>query len=83
MKASGETLSQIITRVLGPSGATNSLYTSVHGYQVFGVRAGWTIAKRHHLFIDFENLTDENYRGPSWGMDAAGRNLFVRYSLTF
>ncbi len=81
--ATGETLAQIITRVLGPSGATNSLYPTVHGYQVFGVRAGWTIAKRHQITIDFENLTDQNYRGPSWGMDAAGRNLFARYSVKF
>ena len=81
--ATGETLAQIITRVLGPSGATNSLYPTVHGYKVFGVRAGWTIAKRHQITIDLENLTDENYRGPSWGMDAAGRSLFARYSVKF
>ncbi len=81
--ATGETVAQIITRVLGPSGATNSLYTTVHGYQVFGLRAGWTIAKRHHITIDVENLTDQNYRGPSWGMDAAGRNVFARYSVKF
>ena len=83
LRATGETLPQIIARVLGPSGATNSLYTSVHGYQVFGIRAGLTVARRHRILLDFENITDENYRGPSWGMDAAGRNLFVRYSLEF
>ncbi len=81
--ATGETLAQITTRVLGPSGATNSLYQTVHGYQVLGIRAGWTIAKRHQITIDFENLTDENYRGPSWGMDASGRNVFARYSVKF
>jgi outer membrane receptor protein involved in Fe transport len=79
----GETLAQIINRVLGPTGATNSLAPTVPGYKVFGIRAGWTIAKRHQITIDFENLTDENYRGPSWGLDAAGRNLFARYALTF
>jgi hemoglobin/transferrin/lactoferrin receptor protein len=81
--ATGETLAQVITRVLGPSGATNSLYLTVHGYKVFGVRAGFTIAKRHQITLDVENLTDENYRGPSWGMDAAGRNVFARYSVKF
>ena len=81
--ATGETLSQIITRVLGPSGASNSLYPTVHGYQVFGVRAGWSFARRHQITLDVENLTDENYRGPSWGMDAAGRNIFARYSVKF
>ena len=29
------------------------------------------------------DLTDQNYRGPSWGMDAAGRNVFARYSVRF
>lgn len=81
--ATGETLAQILTRVLRPTGATNSLYPTVHGYQVFGLRAGWTIAKRHQIVIDFDNLTDQNYRGPSWGMDAAGRNVFARYSVKF
>ena len=81
--ATGETLAQIITRVLGPSGATNSLYPTVHGYKVLGIRAGWTIRKRHQITVDVENLTDENYRGPSWGMDAAGRNVFARYSVKF
>jgi hemoglobin/transferrin/lactoferrin receptor protein len=81
--ATGETSAQIVTRVLGPSGATNSLYPTVHGYKVFGVRAGFTVAKRHQFTLDVENLTDENYRGPSWGMDAAGRNVFARYSVKF
>lgn len=81
--ATGETLPQIIARVLGPSGASNSLYPTVHGYQVFGVRASLTIAKRHQILVDLENLTDQNYRGPSWGLDASGRNLFARYSVRF
>ena len=81
--ATGESLAQIISRVLGPSGATNSLYTSVHGYRVFGLRVGWTIAKRHQIALDFENIADENFRGPSWGLDAAGRNIFARYSIKF
>lgn len=81
--ASGETLARILERVLGPSGATNSLYRTVHGYRVFGIRAGWTIARRHQITLDLENLTDQNYRGPSWGMDAGGRNLFARYSVKF
>lgn len=81
--ATGETLAQILARVLGPSGAGNSLYPTVHGYQVFGIRAGWTLAKRHQITLDLQNLTDQNYRGPSWGLDAAGRSLFARYSLKF
>jgi hypothetical protein len=33
--------------------------------------------------VDFENIGDENYRGLSWGMDAPGRGVSVRYGLTF
>jgi hypothetical protein len=35
------------------------------------------------VLFDFENLTDESYRGISWGMDAPGRGIYVRYSLSF
>jgi hypothetical protein len=33
--------------------------------------------------VDFENIGDENYRGVSWGMDAPGRGIFLRYALRF
>jgi hypothetical protein len=44
----------------------------------FGVRAGW-----HQLVVHGENLTDRNYRGISWGVDAPGRGVSARYSVTF
>ena len=33
------------------------------------------------LLVDVENLTDENYRGISWGMDAPGRGVSMRYGV--
>jgi len=80
--ATGETLSQVQTRVLGPSLAANSLYTSVPGYTVFGIRGGVRFGNSEVL-ADFGNLSDENYRGPSWGMDAPGRGLYLRFVTRF
>jgi hypothetical protein len=48
---------------------------------VFGVRAGFTFAKHHTIFVDFENLGNETVRGISWGMDAPARGVSVRYIL--
>jgi hypothetical protein len=37
----------------------------------------------HELMIDAENLNDENYRGISWGIDAPGRGISVKYTARF
>jgi outer membrane receptor protein involved in Fe transport len=81
--ATGETLAQVQARVLGPSGASNSLFTAIPSYAVFGVRGGIRFAERHEVFLDVENIGDENYRGISWGMDAPGRGIWLRYALRF
>ena len=80
--ATGETLAEVQLRVLGPSLAASSLYTEVPGYATVGVRGGFNLGP-HAFVADFENLTDESYRGPSWGMDAPGRGLYVSYRVTF
>ncbi len=77
----GETLAQIQTRVLGTA-ASSPLYTSVDGYTVIGLR-GWLRFGVHEILVDLQNLTDENYRGISWGIDAPGRGIYVRYQLQF
>jgi hemoglobin/transferrin/lactoferrin receptor protein len=79
----GETLAQVQNRVLGSATGTVPLYPALPSYVVFGVRGVVRFAARHEVLFDFENLTDESYRGVSWGMDAPGRGLYVRYSLSF
>ena len=80
--ATGETLSQIQARVLGA--ATQApLYDHVAGYATFNLRGGYRLGERHAVFADFENLADRNYRGISWGVDAPGRSLTLRYTVTF
>jgi outer membrane receptor protein involved in Fe transport len=80
--ATGETLAQIQNRVLGVGVNNSSLYTSVPGYGTFGVRAGLRKAP-HEIVVDVENLNDKNYRGISWGLDAPGVGLSVKYSVKF
>jgi hemoglobin/transferrin/lactoferrin receptor protein len=80
--ATGETLAEVQLRVLGPGLEGNSLHPTVPGYWTLGVRGGIRLGPGD-LLIDLENLGDENYRGPSWGMDAPGRGLFLRYSMRF
>jgi outer membrane receptor protein involved in Fe transport len=81
--ATGETLAQVQDRVLGPGVASAPLYAALPGYGVFGLRGVVRLGQGHELFVDFENIADHNYRGISWGLDAPGRGVFVRYSARF
>jgi outer membrane receptor protein involved in Fe transport len=78
----GETLAAVQARVL-PDGTPSSLYTSVPGYVVFGLRGAVRLAARHEVLFDLENLGDESYRGISWGVDGPGRGVYLRYALRF
>lgn len=80
--ATGETLAEIQNRVLGTGVNSSSLFPVLPGYFVFGIRGGMRIGK-HELLVDLENLGDENYRGISWGVDAPGRGVSVRYVARF
>jgi outer membrane receptor protein involved in Fe transport len=82
LSATGETLAQIQNRVLGVGVNSSSLFTEVPGYFTFGVLSGVRIG-RHQVIVDFENLNDENYRGISWGVDAPGRGISVKYLARF
>jgi outer membrane receptor protein involved in Fe transport len=82
LTATGETLAQIQDRVLGIGVNSSSLFTAVPGYAVFGVRGGIRMGP-HEVLVDLENLGDENYRGISWGLDAPGLGIAVRYIARF
>jgi hemoglobin/transferrin/lactoferrin receptor protein len=79
--ATGETLAQIQNRVLGTASAS-SLFTAVPAYATFGVRVGLR-TKPHEILVDLANLNDENYRGISWGIDAPGIGVTVKYLVKF
>ena len=80
--ATGETLAQVQDRVLGVGVNSAPLFTAVEGYAAFGIRVGFRSGP-HTIFVDVENLGDENYRGISWGMDAPGRGITARYMYRF
>ena len=82
LTVTGETLAQIQDRVLGPGVTSSSLFPSIPGYTSLGVRAALR-AGRHQVSVDAENLTDANYRGMSWGMDAPGAGISLRYGVRF
>jgi outer membrane receptor protein involved in Fe transport len=78
----GETLAQVQDRVLGVGVNSAPMYTAVQSFTMFGIRAGMRFGP-HTILIDFENLSDEVYRGISWGMDGSGRGISARYMLKF
>ena len=78
----GETLAQIQERVLGAGVNSGSLFTDVPGYAVVGLRFGLK-AGRHQVTVHGENLSDKNYRGISWGVDAPGIGVSARYTVAF
>jgi hemoglobin/transferrin/lactoferrin receptor protein len=80
--ATSETLAQIQDRVLGVGVDSSSLFTAVPGYATAGIRFGMK-SGRHQVTVHAENLADKNYRGISWGVDAPGRGISARYSVTF
>jgi hemoglobin/transferrin/lactoferrin receptor protein len=82
LTATGETLAQIQDRVLGVGVNAAPLFSEIPGYAAAGVRGGLRLGP-HEILIDVENLTDENYRGISWGMDAPGRGVNIRYVARF
>lgn len=82
LTATGETLAQIQDRVLGPGVNSSSLFREIPGYATVGVRAVFR-AGVHQVAVDAENLTDRNYRGISWGIDAPGRGVTVKYQVRF
>jgi hemoglobin/transferrin/lactoferrin receptor protein len=82
LTVTGETLAQIQDRVLGAGVNSSVLFDAVPGYVTGGIRAGYR-AGAHEVTVDVSNLNDRNYRGISWGIDAPGRGVSVRYSTKF
>jgi outer membrane receptor protein involved in Fe transport len=82
LAATGESLSQVQDRLLGPA-ASAALYTSQPGFAVVGVRAGFRVTPSLDLSILGENLADVNYRLYGSGLDAPGINVQVRTRYRF
>lgn len=83
LRATGENITQVLTRVLGPGFASAPLFTALPGYGVANVRGGFTINERAGLFWAFENIFDQFYRNPSWGIDGNGRSVTAQFRYKF
>jgi hemoglobin/transferrin/lactoferrin receptor protein len=80
--ATGESLAEVQQRVLGPANSA-PLFSRIPGYAVVGLRGGWTLRARHQFLVDLSNLTDRNWRGIGWGVDAPGFGVSLRYRVFF
>jgi outer membrane receptor protein involved in Fe transport len=80
----GETLAQVLTRVLGPDlDAQVPLYTENPGYATFNLRGGIQLGRQAELTVILENLFDENYRVMGSGVDGPGFNAVARLRVEF
>ena len=77
-----ETLAQVQNRVVGTAN-TAPLFDHIPGYGLVNVRGGFRFHERSEISIDFENITDQNYRGPAWGIEGPGRSVTARYHFRF
>lgn len=94
LTSTGETLAQVLNRVL-PIGSTINgvlvvnndtavpLFNAIPGYLLLNVRGGYQINDKQQLSVDFENIADKGHRAPGWGIDGPGRSLTFRYQYRF
>ena len=81
--ATGETLDQVIDRVLGTSRTGAPLFTSTPGWMTLGLRGTYALADTQTMMFALSNITDTNYRMHGSGFDAMGINLSLAYSVSF
>jgi hemoglobin/transferrin/lactoferrin receptor protein len=82
LTATGESLAQVQTRVLG-SASSAPMFSAIPGWGIVGVRGGMRMTERFDLSVDFANIADKNYRGIGWGMDGVGRSVTLQWRTRF
>jgi hypothetical protein len=80
--ATGETVAQLQTRLLG-SATSGVLFSDGPGFVVVGARAGLPVTSHFDLIVIGENLTDKNYRLYGSGVDSPGVNLELKARYRF
>jgi outer membrane receptor protein involved in Fe transport len=83
LRATGEDITQVLTRVLGPGFRSRPLFTRLPGYGLANVRGGFLLNEKSSVFWAVENVFDQFYRNPSWGIDGTGRNFIGGLRLKF
>lgn len=79
----GETLAQVLDRVLGPGVDKAPFFTKTPGFVTFNLRGGYQLSEQTSLVFVLENLLDKNYRYHGSGVDASGVNLQLSYRIRF
>ncbi len=79
----GETLAQVLDRVLGPGVTSAPLYTKTPGFGTLNLRGGYRVSERSQVVVTLENLLDKSYRFHGSGVDGPGVNLQVSYRIRF
>ena len=79
----GETLAQVLNRVLGPGVDKAPFFTRSPGFVTVNLRGGYQVSESTDLVIVLENLLDKNYRWHGSGVDAPGFNLQLSYRIRF
>ncbi|MGH9863570.1 MAG: TonB-dependent receptor [Candidatus Acidiferrales bacterium] len=79
----GETLDQVLDRVLGPGVNQAPLFTKTPGFITANLRGGFRLSEQTDVIVMLENLLDHNYRAHGSGVDAPGFNLQVAYRIHF
>jgi outer membrane receptor protein involved in Fe transport len=80
--ATGETLAQVQSRVLGTS-TLSPMFTETAGFVVFGVRGGIRVGQHLDVTLIADNLSDSNYRLHGSGVDEPGINMMARFRVRF
>lgn len=83
LRATGENINQVLTRVLGPGFPSGVLFDHLPGYGLANVRGGISLSERSSVFWAVENIFDQFHRNPSWGIDGTGRNFIGGLRLKF
>jgi outer membrane receptor protein involved in Fe transport len=80
----GETLPQVLRRVLGADLAARvPLYTKNPGFATLNFRGGYRLGEHTRLTFAVENVLDKNYRTMGSGIDSPGTNAFVSFARNF
>ncbi len=79
----GESLDEILDRVLGPARQPAPLFTRTKGFAALSLRCGLVLSERNEILLAVTNLTDANFRRHGSGVDAPGAQLAVTYRLRF
>lgn len=83
LRATNENITQVLTRVLGAGFPPLPLFTALPGYALANIRGGITINEKAKVFWAFENILDQAYRNPSWGIDGSGRSFSAQFRYKF